>query len=118
LATQRTLALARDRLIGHLEWLIEAVDEPPHMGLYTWSSCWEDWVPETPPAAATAAVYTPDELAALTRFGEALDGFWDAFDGDDDEAGMQLPEWAQLRAAADTCRAVFMQRGRLSGEPD
>jgi len=117
LATQRTLAHARDRLIGHLEWLIESVDEAPHMGLYTWTSCWEDWVPAAPPSAAEASVYTADELTALAQFGEALDLFWDAFDGDD-EAGVQLPEWTRLRAAAGECHGVFMLRGRLSGAPD
>jgi hypothetical protein len=116
-ATRQQQAQARDRLIGHLEWLTESTGGPPHMGLYTWSSCWEDWVPEPPAAADPGGVYTADEFAALARFGEVLDVFWDAFDGDD-EAGIELPEWGQLCAAAVECRGVFMQRGRLNGEPD
>lgn len=115
MATRKTLALARDRLIGHLEWLVEAEDAPPHMGIYTWTSCWEEWVPDTPPSGD--ACYTPDEFAATIQFGQMLDTFWDAFDGDD-EAGVRLPEWALLRMAARQCWEVFMRRGRLTGEPD
>lgn len=116
MSTQRKIALTRDRIIGNLEWLIESNGEPPHMGIYTWTATWEDWVPANPSAdALPAPVYTPDEVIAIARVSDAVDTFWDAFDGDDEE-GVKLPEWAALLDASRAALAVFMVRGKL-GDP-
>ena len=112
--TQRKQALTRDRILGNLEWLAEAEHEPPHMGIYTWTACWEDWVPAHPSAETLPApTYTPDEVAAIAQVSEAVDTFWDAFDGEDEE-GVKLPEWAALVSACRAALKIMMARGRLT----
>ena len=118
LTTQRQLAQGRDRLMGQLEWLLEDPAAPPHMGIYTWSACWEDWLPE-PLAidAFPAPVYTVEEFEAIVRTCAALEAFWDAFDGEDED-GVKLPEWATLTATARQSLSVLMARGRLTDPAD
>lgn len=114
--TQRKQALTRDRILGNLEWLADAEHEPPHMGIYTWTACWEDWVPADPsPATLPAPTYTADEADAIARVSMAVDTFWDAFDGEDEE-GVKLPEWAALVSACRAARDTLLIRGRLTGE--
>jgi len=116
MSTQRQRALTRDRILGNLEWLADAEHAPPHMGIYTWTACWEDWVPGDPsPETLPAPVYTVDEANAIAQVCEALDTFWDAFDGEDEE-GVKLPEWAALVIACRDALEIMNIRGRLTKE--
>jgi hypothetical protein len=111
--TQAAARHARTRIIGQLEWLLEAPAGPPAMGIYTWTACWEDLVPGMPAAGDyPPPAFTGEEVAALATVVAAVDAFWDAYDGDD-AAGVELPEWAQLCAVAQAALAQLMTRGRL-----
>lgn len=76
---------------------------------------WEDWASEQSLAGFGPPVFTSDECVALTAFGR----IWEQVACETPaelpslEETLRLPEWEQLRAAAEAAVKVFERRGRL-----
>lgn len=77
---------------------------------------WEDWAPQDPRAVLDfSAVYTAEEVDALTRFHVVWDETSKAVSDDYPSLHVvqAMPAWERLRLEAETAVAVFARRGTL-----
>ena len=113
---QLVLQRVRNRILEHLETIVEHHRKGTRFDLSELLNQWEDWVQRpVQPDTWIPPTYTEEEACCLARVDRAWESFCSARSRwiDDEWAAMNSPEWSALAAGASEALTVMQERGRL-----